>query len=210
MVGQQIPGMVIRVHEDGERGVRKRIIDPVVGLRVFMLEAVVEVFNDLVFPLRSILYHNLAKVDFVYDTALQVKILKLISDKSRLFNAIKLRHDCVHRNGFDKDGNELIVFTKQFVQETAELIKDFVAEIEAAVQGIAGCLASMAGCPGALSNRESHEGLGLRRKEFQKPGASLSCARPAAPREAYNGIDAGWSDGSRSIRNGMGSDQAGD
>src|SRR5258706_15018924 len=43
----------------------------------------------------------------------------------------------------------------------------------------------------------SHEGLGLRRKEFQKPGASLSCARPAAPREAHNGIDAGWSDGGR-------------
>ena len=56
----------------------------------------------------------------------------------------------------------------------------------------------------------SHEGLGLRRKKFQKPGASLSCARPAAPREAHNGIDAGWSDGSRSIRNGMGGDQAGD
>ena len=37
-------------------------------------------------------------------------------------------------------------------------------------------------------------GLGLRRKEFQKPGASFSCARPAAPREAHNGIDAGWSD----------------
>src|SRR5216684_2720185 len=73
-----------------------------------------------------------------------------------------------------------------------------------------GHLASMPGGPGALSNRESHEGLGLRRKEFQKPGASLSCARPAAPREAHNGIDAGWSDGSRSIRNGMGGDQAGD
>ena len=58
--------------------------------------------------------------------------------------------------------------------------------------------------PGALSflNGESHEGLGLRRKESQKPGASLSCARPAAPREAHNRIDAGWSDGSRSIRNG--------
>ena len=73
-----------------------------------------------------------------------------------------------------------------------------------------GRLASTPGGPGALSNRESHEGLGLRRKEFQKPGASLSCARPAAPREAHNGIDAGWSDGSRSIRNGVGGDQAGD
>src|SRR5216684_4086692 len=45
------------------------------------------------------------------------------------------------------------------------------------------------------SCRESHEGLGLRRKEFQKPGASLSCARPASPREAHNGIDAGGATG---------------
>jgi hypothetical protein len=84
--------------------------------------------------LRSILYHNLAKVDFVYNTALQLKILNLISDKPSLFKAIKLRHDCVHRNGFDMDGKELTVFTKQFVQNTADLIKDFAAKIEAQVQ----------------------------------------------------------------------------
>jgi hypothetical protein len=71
---------------------------------------------------------------FVYNTALQVKILDLISDKSSLFNAIKLRHDCVHRNGFDKDGKELTVFTKKFVQDTADLIKGFVAQIEAEVR----------------------------------------------------------------------------
>src|SRR5258707_15486606 len=34
-------------------------------------------------------------------------------------------------------------------------------------------------------------------RNFRRPGASLPCARPAAPREAHNGIDAGWSDGSR-------------
>ena len=45
-----------------------------------------------------------------------------------------LRHDCVHRNGFDKDGNELKVFTKTFVQDTADLIKAFVESIEKAVQ----------------------------------------------------------------------------
>jgi hypothetical protein len=88
--------------------------------------------------LRSILYHNLAKVDFVYNAALQVKILNLISDKPRLFKAIKLRHDCVHRNGFDKDGKELTVFTKQFVQNTADLINDFVAQIEAEVRARTG------------------------------------------------------------------------
>jgi hypothetical protein len=83
--------------------------------------------------LHSILYHNLPKVDVVYNIALQVKVLNLISDKPRLFKAIKLRHDCVHRNGFDDDGKELTVFAKQFVQETADLIKDFVTQIEAAV-----------------------------------------------------------------------------
>ena len=51
-------------------------------------------------------------------------------DKTRLLKAITLRHDCVHRNGFDKDGNELIVFTRQFVKDTADLIRDFVAKIE--------------------------------------------------------------------------------
>lgn len=45
-----------------------------------------------------------------------------------------LRHDCVHRNGFDKDGKDINVFTKAFVQDTADLIKTFVEEIEAAVR----------------------------------------------------------------------------
>jgi hypothetical protein len=80
--------------------------------------------------LRSILYHNLQKVDFLYKTALQTPILNLAQDRAELLKAVILRHDCVHRNGFDKDGNELTIFTKQFVQATADLIKGFVAEIE--------------------------------------------------------------------------------
>ena len=71
--------------------------------------------------LRSILYHNLAKVDVLYNVALGVRILTLVGDKKSLFKAVLLRHDCVHRNGFDKDGNELKVFTKAFVQNTADL-----------------------------------------------------------------------------------------
>lgn len=84
--------------------------------------------------LRSILYHNLAKVDVLYNFALGVRILDFTSDKQSLFKAVMLRHDCVHRNGFDKDGNELKVFTKTFVQDTADLIKAFVESIEKAVQ----------------------------------------------------------------------------
>lgn len=84
--------------------------------------------------LRSILYHNLAKVDVLYNIALGFRILTLAGDKKSLFKAVLLRHDCVHRNGFDKDGNELKVFTKAFVQNTADLIKSFVEDIEKAVR----------------------------------------------------------------------------
>lgn len=84
--------------------------------------------------LRSILYHNLAKVDVLYNIALGVGILALASDKKSLFKAVLLRHDCVHRNGFDKDGNELKVFTKAFVQNNADLIKAFVEDIQKAVR----------------------------------------------------------------------------
>jgi hypothetical protein len=80
--------------------------------------------------LRSLLYHNLPKVDFLYSTALQFRILDLPMDKDRLFQAIKYRHDCVHRNGFDADGNELTIFTKEFVQETSDHMKYFVGKIQ--------------------------------------------------------------------------------
>lgn len=84
--------------------------------------------------LRSIQYHNLAKVDVLYSIALDIRILKLARDKPNLFKAVMLRHDCVHRNGFDKDGNELKIFTMGFVQDTADLIKTFVEGIERAVR----------------------------------------------------------------------------
>lgn len=84
--------------------------------------------------LRAILYHNLARVDALYNIALGIRILNLTTDKENIFKAVKLRHDCVHRNGFDKDGNELTVFTQCFVGETGDLIRSFVENVESAVQ----------------------------------------------------------------------------
>jgi hypothetical protein len=84
--------------------------------------------------LREVMYHNLKKVDVLYNIALEVRILDQAADKARLFKAVLLRHDCVHRNGFDKEGNEIDVFTKAFVQDTADLIKAFVEGIQKAVR----------------------------------------------------------------------------
>jgi hypothetical protein len=83
--------------------------------------------------LRSILYHNLAKVDVLYNIATGIRILHLVNAEESLFRAVMLRHDCVHRNGFDKDGNKLNIFTKGFVQDQADMIKTFVESIENAV-----------------------------------------------------------------------------
>jgi hypothetical protein len=94
------------------------------------------VTNKVQEHLRGIMYHNLKKVDALYDIAFQFRILPLMDDRPALFDAVMLRHDCVHRNGFDKDGKELTVFTKQFVQETADKIKAFVIKVEQKVQEV--------------------------------------------------------------------------
>ncbi len=83
--------------------------------------------------LRGIMYHNHARVDVLYRIALGVKILDLATDKKSLFAAVMLRHDCVHRNGADKDGRPPEVYTKTFVQQTADSIRDFVRSVEHAV-----------------------------------------------------------------------------
>jgi len=85
--------------------------------------------------LRSVLYHDLGKVNALYKLTLGFGILNLTSDRERLFKAVALRHDCVHRSGFDREGNEPTVFTKAFVQETANLIKDLVQMIEIEING---------------------------------------------------------------------------
>jgi hypothetical protein len=52
-------------------------------------------------------------------------------DRSKLHKAIEYRHDCVHRNGIDRDGKRLEVFTRQYVQGIADDIKMLVDKIEA-------------------------------------------------------------------------------
>lgn len=86
--------------------------------------------------LKAIVYHNLSKVDVLYNIALGIRILSLTDKKAELFQAIMLRHDCVHRNGFDKEGRELSVFTRSFVGETADIIRRLVENIERAIRKI--------------------------------------------------------------------------
>jgi len=85
--------------------------------------------------LRALVFHDLSRVDFLYRTALGVRILKDDVDKEKLFTAVKYRHDCVHRNGIDRNGTRLAVFTKAYVQETADLIRALVDHVEREIHG---------------------------------------------------------------------------
>jgi hypothetical protein len=80
--------------------------------------------------LRLIIYHDLRRVDFLYAAALGISILSLGRDNARLLETIRLRQDCVHRNGRDSDGKALTVFTREYVQDTSDLIKELVVEIQ--------------------------------------------------------------------------------
>lgn len=53
--------------------------------------------------LRDLIFHDLKKVKPMYKSVLRHDL----GDISWLFKAVSKRHDCVHRAGYDKDGNQL-------------------------------------------------------------------------------------------------------
>jgi hypothetical protein len=79
--------------------------------------------------LKKTLYHNLALVHVLYRDALGVDILGDDAQKAALFKAVELRHDCVHRNGRDKDGKEVTLST-DYVNEVMETVLSFVNQVE--------------------------------------------------------------------------------
>jgi hypothetical protein len=82
--------------------------------------------------LKSILYHNIPKVRALYSIVFDIDLFGILdaSDKETLLKAVEYRHDCMHRNGHDKDGKKLEIFTKSYVQKVADLMKSLVRKIQ--------------------------------------------------------------------------------
>ena len=76
--------------------------------------------------LTSIVYHDLELVKKVYNNTLGI----IIPDNDNIDTAIHIRHDIVHRNGKDKEGN-IREITKKDVLDLAQTISDFINAIEA-------------------------------------------------------------------------------
>lgn len=75
--------------------------------------------------LTSIVYHDLKLVRKLYVNTLDVTI----PENKDIEEAIQIRHDIVHRNGKDKDGN-LREIKKENVLKLAQTVADFISEIE--------------------------------------------------------------------------------
>jgi len=75
--------------------------------------------------LVDVIYHDLPKVKGMYKSTLNVELPPI----EVLMKIIKTRHDMVHRNGKDKQGNEVDI-SKISVSHIINTVKDFVHKIE--------------------------------------------------------------------------------
>nr|WP_315234026.1 hypothetical protein [uncultured Albidiferax sp.] len=104
--------------------------DPEFANRTFTIKEIFtkssQLKNDINIYLRDFIFHNLKKVKPMYGSVLNVDF----GDIKWLFQAVALRHDCVHRAGYDKDGNEAAIDKKS--------IEKLIADCQTLVHSVEG------------------------------------------------------------------------
>lgn len=83
--------------------------------------------------LRDLLYHNFAKVGLIYNATLGFGLFPDKDVQVRMFRALPIRHDCVHRNGKDKEGNARIEVDETFVLQVENDIRAMLTWIESGI-----------------------------------------------------------------------------
>lgn len=103
--------------------------DPEFGNRKFTLNEIYKKHEKLKFTvasyLKSLIFHDIKKVKPMYEKVLGFDF----GDVSWLFEAVKLRHDCAHRAGFDKDGNKVTISTES-IRELMRQCTDLSSAID--------------------------------------------------------------------------------
>lgn len=84
--------------------------------------------NDLSQYLKDLVFHDVAKVKAMYFSVLDIDFGEI----SWLFEAVALRHHCVHRAGYDKDGNE-VTLTKESIKRLIEQCETLIHETESMI-----------------------------------------------------------------------------
>ena len=81
--------------------------------------------------LNNIIYHKIELVKKLYKDNIGIDI----QPDDIIIDAINIRHDIVHRNGKDKEGNPCDI-TKTMVEELSTHVKDYIEKIEISINSI--------------------------------------------------------------------------
>jgi hypothetical protein len=76
--------------------------------------------------LKSLIFHDIKKIKLMYRSVLGFDF----GDIHWLFDAVRVRHDCVHRTGYDKEG-KIVSITCESINELNKQCRILVAAIEA-------------------------------------------------------------------------------
>ncbi len=83
--------------------------DPEFGCRKFTINEIYAQYSNIKSTvasyLKDIIFHDMRKVKPMYADVLSYDF----GDIAWLFKAVRLRHDCAHRAGYDKEGNQVSV-----------------------------------------------------------------------------------------------------
>jgi hypothetical protein len=82
--------------------------------------------DDVTIYLKEIIFHKISKIKPMYKDVLDIDF----GDVKWLFDAVTLRHHCVHRAGYDKEGNE-VSLDKNKISDLIKNCTNLVASIEA-------------------------------------------------------------------------------
>ncbi|KAA0010760.1 hypothetical protein F0A17_16210 [Billgrantia pellis] len=121
---------------NSEELIRKLVeTDPVFSNKKFTMKEIYEKHESLKLTvaayLRDLIFHNLEKVKPMYKNVLGCDF----GDISWLFEAVKIRHHCVHRAGLDQDGYR-VNLSKESIRDLAHSSSKLVHAVEARVDKI--------------------------------------------------------------------------
>jgi len=109
--------------------------DPEFAKRKFTVQEIFtkreDLKNDLSEYLKGLIFHDIAKVKPLYSSVLEVDF----GEVKWLFQAVLIRHHCVHRAGYDKDGNEVYLRKENVIELTDKSI-ELVHEIESMLMSL--------------------------------------------------------------------------
>jgi hypothetical protein len=131
-----LSGTFIQRVTNSEALIRKLVeTDPELAKRTFSLKEIFEKQSNLKITvasyLKELIFHDLRKVKPMYNDVLGHDF----KDIAWLFKAVIIRHDCVHRAGYDKEGKAINI-SDDILLELLDNAEDLVKSVQETVEKI--------------------------------------------------------------------------